>query len=105
MRYLLSLLSSCIDAIHIAKIASSLPSVFVDSIIGKVEDSFVATHNGISLLEYLVQSDGSMALTHVVQVQNEETNNWYEAFVDAHSGEIPSVTDFVAQATVWFFTL
>ncbi len=100
MRYRLGLLSSCIDAIHIANIAPSLPSVSVDSIIGKVEDSFVATHNGISSLEYLVQSDGSIALTHVVQVRNEETNAWYEAFVDAHSGEILSVTDFVAQATV-----
>lgn len=100
MRNLLDLLSSCIDVIHIANIASSLPSVSVDSIIGKVEDSFVATHNGISSLEYFVQSDGSIALTHVVQVRNEETNAWYEAFVDAHSGEILSVTDFVAQATV-----
>ncbi|KAK0439144.1 Fungalysin metallopeptidase-domain-containing protein [Armillaria borealis] len=85
--------------VDIANIASSSPSVSVDSIIGKVEDSFVATYNGISSLEYLVQSDGSIALTHVVQVQNEETNAWYEAFVDAHSGEILSVTDFVAQAT------
>ncbi|KAK0231867.1 Fungalysin metallopeptidase-domain-containing protein [Armillaria nabsnona] len=74
--------SSFVDT---SNIASSLPSVSVDPIIGKVEDSFVATHNGISLLEYIVQSD--------------ETNTWYEAFVDAYSGEILSVTDFVAQAT------
>ncbi|KAK0449001.1 Fungalysin metallopeptidase-domain-containing protein [Desarmillaria tabescens] len=88
--------SSFVDTTNIA---SSSPSVSVDSIISKVEDSFIAAYNGISSLEYLAHSDGSIALTHVVQVQNEETNAWYEAFVDAHLGEILSVTDFVAQAT------
>ncbi|KAK0492028.1 hypothetical protein EDD18DRAFT_1358450 [Armillaria luteobubalina] len=65
--------------VETSNIASSSPSVSVDSII--------------------VQSDGSIALTHVLQVQNKETNAWYEAFIDAHSEEILSVTDFVAQAT------
>ncbi|KAK0421665.1 hypothetical protein EV421DRAFT_1915986 [Armillaria borealis] len=74
--------SSFVDT---SNIASSSPSVSVDSIIGKVEDSFIATYNGISSLE--------------IPSSNEETNAWYEAFVDAHSGEILSVTDFVAQAT------
>lgn len=60
-----------------------------------------ATYNGQNAtLEYLVQSDGSIALTHVIQVQNEETSAWYEAFIDAHSGEILSVSDFVADASV-----
>ncbi|KAK0201228.1 Fungalysin metallopeptidase-domain-containing protein [Desarmillaria ectypa] len=88
--------SSFVDTTNIA---ASSPSVPVDSIISKVEDSFIATYNGISSLEYLAQSDHSIALTHVVQVQNEETNAWYEVFVDAHPGEILSLTDFVAQAT------
>lgn len=51
-------------------------------------------------LEYLVRDDGSVSLTHVVQVRNDTEGTWYEAFVDAHSGEILSVTDFVADATV-----
>jgi extracellular elastinolytic metalloproteinase len=38
-------------------------------------------------------------LTHVVEVQDEATNAWFEAFVDAATGELVSVTDFVAQAT------
>ena len=29
-------------------------------------------------------------------------NSWYEVYVDAYSGEILSVTDFVAEATVSF---
>ena len=39
-------------------------------------------------------------LTHVVQIENDETGAWFEAFVDAHTGEVVSVTDFVAHATV-----
>ncbi len=53
-----------------------------------------------STLEYLVKEDNTAALTHVVQIQNQDTGAWYEAFVDAHSGELLSVTDFVAKASV-----
>jgi hypothetical protein len=52
-----------------------------------------------SLLQ-VVKADKSAVLTHVVEVQDEKTNAWFEAFVDAASGELVSVTDFVAQATV-----
>ncbi|TCD64506.1 hypothetical protein EIP91_004002, partial [Steccherinum ochraceum] len=50
-------------------------------------------------LEYWIQKDGSAALSHVIQVRNETASTWYEAFVDAHSGEVISVVDFVAHAT------
>ncbi|KAK0462282.1 Fungalysin metallopeptidase-domain-containing protein [Desarmillaria tabescens] len=89
--------SSFVDT---SNVAPSIPSIALDgSLISKVEDTLLGTHNGVTSLEYLAQSDGSVALTHVIQVQNNDTNAWYEAFVDAHSGEILSVTDFVAQAT------
>ncbi|KAK0467497.1 Fungalysin metallopeptidase-domain-containing protein [Armillaria novae-zelandiae] len=88
--------SSFVDTCNIAP---SIPSVSLDtSLISKVEDTLLGTHNGITSLEYLARPDGSVALVHVVQVQNDDTNAWYEAFVDAHSGEILSVTDFVAEA-------
>jgi extracellular elastinolytic metalloproteinase len=35
----------------------------------------------------------------VVEVQDDAANTWFEAFVDAATGELVSVTDFVAQAT------
>lgn len=38
--------------------------------------------------------------THVVQIQNDTTGTWFEAFVDAHSGDLVTVTDFVARASV-----
>lgn len=51
-------------------------------------------------LEYLALQDGSAALVHVVEVQNLRKGVWYEAFIDAHTGDLRSVTDFVARASV-----
>ncbi|KAK0431441.1 Fungalysin metallopeptidase-domain-containing protein [Armillaria borealis] len=83
-----------------SNIATSTPSIALDSsLVSKVEETLLGTHNDITSLEYLARPDGSVALTHVIQVQNGDTNAWYEAFVDAHSGEILSVTDFVSEAT------
>ncbi|EEB91178.1 hypothetical protein MPER_10503, partial [Moniliophthora perniciosa FA553] len=93
------------------KIADSTPTVDVNSVIAKVEEALDGKKNEIEpTLEYLALEDGSVALVHVFQVQNEEVNSWYEAYVDAHSGELLSVTDFVADASykvlpVWKETL
>ncbi|KAK1224020.1 hypothetical protein PQX77_013081 [Marasmius sp. AFHP31] len=82
------------------KIADSTPTVDVNTVIPKVEEALQGKKNEIEpTLEYLVQQDGSVALVHVFQVQNEEVNSWYEAYVDAHTGEMVSVTDFVAEAS------
>jgi len=52
-------------------------------------------------LGYLARSDAAPALVHIVQIKNdsEEKLTWYEAYVDAHSGDLLSVTDFVADLT------
>ncbi|KAK0439148.1 Fungalysin metallopeptidase-domain-containing protein [Armillaria borealis] len=63
---------------------------FIASELG-VDSSAIRYHSG--------HSEDVMTLTHIVQVRNKETNAWYEAFVDAHLGEILSMADFVAQAT------
>ncbi|KAJ6554765.1 Fungalysin metallopeptidase-domain-containing protein [Mycena capillaripes] len=56
-------------------------------------------HNNIpTTLEYLVNAENTASLVHVVQVQNLEQDIWYEAFVDAHSGEFISANDFVSNA-------
>lgn len=81
-------------------IAASTPAISVDEAIAKAEAALGGKYNNWpASLEYLAQADGSAALTHVVQIQNEGTGAWYEAFVDAHSGEVLSVTDFVAKAS------
>ncbi|KAG5644638.1 hypothetical protein DXG03_008020 [Asterophora parasitica] len=82
------------------RIAASKPSVTLKSAISKAEATLEGKYNGHpAALEYLARPDGSVALTHVVQIQNEQAGTWYEAFVDAHSGEILTVTDFVSDAT------
>ncbi|KAG5638544.1 hypothetical protein H0H81_012045 [Sphagnurus paluster] len=82
------------------KIAPSTPSLSVEAVIPTAEAALEGKYNGHpATLEYLARPDGSVALTHVVQIQNEETGTWYEAFVDAHSGEVLTVTDFVSDAT------
>lgn len=87
--------------ISTAKIASNKPTLAASSLIAKVEAAFDATYNNWpTSLHYLAQADGSVALVHAIQVQNEAINSWFEVYVDAHSGEILSTTDFVAEATV-----
>ncbi|ESK87510.1 putative extracellular elastinolytic metalloproteinase precursor [Moniliophthora roreri MCA 2997] len=83
-----------------ANIADSKATVDVNAVIAKIEMALDDKKNDIEpTLEYLALEDGSVALVHVLQVQNEELNSWYEVYVDAHSGELLSVTDFVADAT------
>ena len=87
-----------------ARIAVAKPTVTWQSVLPQLEETMQGKYNGINVtLEYLAQDDGSIALTHVIQIQN-ETRGWYEAFVDAHSGRLLAVTDFVANASVssWY---
>ncbi|KAJ2930760.1 hypothetical protein H1R20_g6345, partial [Candolleomyces eurysporus] len=82
------------------RIASSRPTVPVQSFLPNIEARLEGKWNNHPIaLEYLARPDGSAALVHAVQIQNEEVNSWYEAYVDAHSGELLSVTDFTAEAS------
>ncbi|KAJ3512215.1 hypothetical protein NLJ89_g3645 [Agrocybe chaxingu] len=81
-------------------IAGSRPTVAVSSVISKVEAAFDGKYNGQPTgLEYLAQADGSVALVHTIQIQNLDVNSWYEVYVDAHTGEVLSATDYVADAS------
>ncbi|KAK7028946.1 hypothetical protein VNI00_014786 [Paramarasmius palmivorus] len=83
-----------------AQIASSKPSIQSSDAIAEAESVLNGTHSGKEpTLQYLAQPDGSAALVHAVQVQNEDAGTFYEAYVDAHSGDVLSVSDFVADAT------
>ncbi|KAF8970324.1 Fungalysin metallopeptidase-domain-containing protein [Flammula alnicola] len=83
-----------------ATVAPAEPTVSWKSVLSEVEDALEGKYNGQNAtLEYLAKSDGSVALTHVVQIQNEESSAWYEAYIDAHTGKLVSVTDFVAHAS------
>ncbi|KAH9030751.1 Fungalysin metallopeptidase-domain-containing protein [Lactarius pseudohatsudake] len=76
------------------------PTVSLNGAIVTAEKALDGTHNGHpATLEFLIQPDGTAALTHVIQIQNERAGTWVEAFVDAHSNKVVSVTDFVAKSS------
>ncbi|KAJ8482472.1 hypothetical protein ONZ45_g14935 [Pleurotus djamor] len=82
------------------KFAASKPTLALDQAIAKAEQLLDGKHNDHPpTLEFLALQDGSAALTHVIQIQNDETGTWVEAFIDAHTGELRSITDFVAKAS------
>ncbi|KAI9442787.1 hypothetical protein BJY52DRAFT_1420949, partial [Lactarius psammicola] len=81
--------------------ANETPTISLSDAIATAEKVLDGTHNGHpATLEFLIRPDGSAALTHVIQVQNESAGIWVEAFVDAHSNKVVSVTDFVAKLLV-----
>ncbi|PPQ79033.1 hypothetical protein CVT25_002342 [Psilocybe cyanescens] len=83
--------------VPVDKIASSEPSITLASAIANAEKSLDGTYNGHPLsLEYFVKSDGLIALVHVMQIKNEERGTWYQAHVDAHTGELVSASNFVS---------
>lgn len=82
-------------------VASSTPSITLEQAITTAENALSGKFNEHPpTIEFVAKQDGSMVLTHVVQIQNDETGAWLEAFVDAHSGDLVTVTDFVTKASV-----
>lgn len=81
--------------------ASPTPSLSLEGAISIAEDALDGTHNGFSpSIQYIAKEDGSLVLTHSMQIQNLSKGTWFDAFVDAHSGELVHVTNFVAKASV-----
>jgi len=57
------------------------------------EQAFPGAYNGHpTKLEYYAKPDGSVALVHVIQIQGDDT--WFQVYVDAHSGQVVSSTNF-----------
>jgi extracellular elastinolytic metalloproteinase len=95
-----SLPESSHSVLTIAQFASSTPTVSLDSLVPSLETQLDSKlHSHPPTLEYLIRPDNSVALTHVAQFQNKDLGTWVEAFTCAHSGELLSVTDFVAHAS------
>ncbi|KAG2003700.1 extracellular elastinolytic metalloproteinase [Coprinopsis cinerea AmutBmut pab1-1] len=82
------------------RIADPSPTVSWRSVLPQIEESLDATYNNANAtLEYFVKPGGDVALTHIIQLQNKESGAFYEALIDAHSGDLISVNDFVAHAS------
>ncbi|KAM5541104.1 hypothetical protein V8D89_005237 [Ganoderma adspersum] len=81
-------------------VPSTTPSISASDAIAKAEDELGGGYNGHpTKLEFVAKEDGSVALTHVMQIQDDDKGMWVEAFVDAHSGDIVQLTDFSAHAS------
>ncbi|KAF8886788.1 Fungalysin metallopeptidase-domain-containing protein [Infundibulicybe gibba] len=80
-------------------IASSTPSLDVQSVISRAERILGGKFNGHATLEYFVVDYSTIHLTHVVQIQNVDKGTWFEAYMDAHSGDLLHAIDFVARAS------
>ena len=84
-----------------ANVPSPTPSISLSDAITKAETLLNGKFNEWpATLEFVAKQDGSLALTHVIQIQNDETGLWVEAFIDAQTAELVHVTDFVTKATV-----
>ncbi|KAG8738370.1 hypothetical protein FRC10_006946 [Ceratobasidium sp. 414] len=81
-------------------VSSTQPTLSAADAIAKAEQMIGGKHNKWpTTLEYFAKDSDHVVLTHVVQIQNKKTSEWYEAFVDAATGEIVNVIDFVSDAT------
>ncbi|TBU38083.1 Fungalysin metallopeptidase-domain-containing protein [Dichomitus squalens] len=83
-----------------SSVPSTTPSISADDAIFKAESALSGKYNSHpTSLEWVAKKDGSLALAYAVQIQNDAKHEFYEAFVDAHSGEVIQLTDFVAKAS------
>jgi len=80
--------------------AATSPSIEIHDAILVAEGLLNGTHTGHpTKTQYLATSNGHLALVHAIQIKNENLGTSYEAFVDAHSGQLLSLTDFVCYAS------
>ncbi|KAG9119736.1 hypothetical protein FRC07_005084 [Ceratobasidium sp. 392] len=81
-------------------VAPATPALTNIQAIEKAETATGAKYNNWpTSLEYFAKDSDHVVLTHVVQVQNDKTGEWYQAFVDAKSGEVINLISFVADAS------
>ncbi|KAJ7194480.1 Fungalysin metallopeptidase-domain-containing protein [Mycena haematopus] len=93
--------------IFISKVASATPSVSFDDAKTTAESALDGTYVSEipSTIEYLAKDTGEVVLVHVLQIRNEAAGTWYNAFINAHTNTLESITDYVAQATTQYRVL
>ncbi|KAH6901886.1 metalloprotease [Coprinopsis sp. MPI-PUGE-AT-0042] len=92
--------SSFITPPALSSSRSSRPSVDLEPHLSSVEEQLDAKSLGKpTRLEYVAKGDGSLSLAHVIQVGNESTGQFLEAFVDASNGELVAATNLASHLT------
>ena len=80
--------------------ADTSPRIGIRGAISTAEQRLDGIHTGHPTeTQYLATSSGHLALVHTIQIKNDELGTHHEAFVDAHSGQLLSLTDFVCYAS------
>jgi extracellular elastinolytic metalloproteinase len=80
--------------------AATSPGIEIHDAILAAEGLLNGTYTGHpTKTHYLATSNSHLALVHAIQIENENLGTFYEAFVDAHSGQLLSLTDFVCYAS------
>ncbi|KAF8952907.1 Fungalysin metallopeptidase-domain-containing protein [Flammula alnicola] len=86
--------------VNLTSIAENTPGISLTSATSTAEKALNGSFNNYPpTVEFFAKPDNTAVLTYVIQIQNDATGAWFEAFVDAHSGELVSVTNFVTQAS------
>ncbi|KAL5631553.1 hypothetical protein ACGC1H_007167 [Rhizoctonia solani] len=71
-----------------------------DQAVAKAEAATGAKYNQWpTTTEYFAKDSHNLVLSHVVQVQNDQSGEWYEAYVDASTGEVVNLVSFVSDAS------
>ncbi|CAE6404258.1 unnamed protein product [Rhizoctonia solani] len=71
-----------------------------DQAVAKAEAATGAKYNQWpTTTEYFAKDFDNLVLSHVVQVQNDQSGEWYEAYVDASTGEVVNLVSFVSDAS------
>ena len=66
--------------------------------IATAEDALEAKYTQKFRLAYLIRPDHSAILVYAIEVQNDDQDGHYEAYVDAHTGQLVSLTDYAARS-------
>ncbi|KAG8743263.1 hypothetical protein FRC10_012307 [Ceratobasidium sp. 414] len=80
-------------------VAESTPKLTKNDSIVIAESSTGSKYNDSPIsLQYFAKDSDHLVLVYIVQVQNKETGEWHEVFVDAKEGQVVNVISFVADA-------
>ncbi|KAF8756245.1 Fungalysin metallopeptidase (M36) [Rhizoctonia solani] len=84
-----------------AFVAAATPLLLEEEAVESAEAALggVRTEHPV-FVEYFAKDTNHVVLTYVVNIRNYETEEWHEAFVDAHTGEIVNVISFGSHASV-----
>ncbi|KAG8754500.1 hypothetical protein FRC12_011169 [Ceratobasidium sp. 428] len=81
-------------------VPSAIPKLTSLLAIKKAEQALGGKYNNWPTeLEYFVKDNGFVVLTHVVQVQDMHSGGLKQSYIDANSGELVNVVDFVADSS------